>query len=89
MIVSRANTEEMASASLAGNVERFIRNLFRLDALVGLIRESLEFSWERARASLASCGSSVAFLPTSESAECRAVCSVAAVDQLLKDVTDS
>jgi len=41
VIVSSANTEEMAATSLAGKVERFIRKPFRLDDLCGLIRETL------------------------------------------------
>ena len=41
VIVSSANTQEMAAASLAGKVERFIRKPFSLNDLSGLIRETL------------------------------------------------
>jgi two-component system, cell cycle sensor histidine kinase and response regulator CckA len=41
VIVTSANSEEMAALSLARRVERFIRKPFALDHLIGLIRESL------------------------------------------------
>jgi two-component system CheB/CheR fusion protein len=41
VIVTSANSEEMAAAALGGSVEHFIRKPFGLDHLIGLIRESL------------------------------------------------
>jgi two-component system CheB/CheR fusion protein len=41
IIVTSANSEEMAAAVLAGRVDRFIRKPFGLDDLIGLIRLSM------------------------------------------------
>ena len=41
VIVTSANSEEMAAAALAGRVDRFIRKPFGLDDLIGLIRLSV------------------------------------------------
>lgn len=41
VIVTSANSEEMANATLACKVERFIRKPFGLDDLIGLVRLSM------------------------------------------------
>jgi len=41
VIVTSANNEEMAAAALSGKVEHFIRKLFGLDDLIGLVCDSL------------------------------------------------
>ena len=41
VIVTSANSEEMANATLACKVERFIRKPFGLDELIGLVRLSM------------------------------------------------